>query len=177
MVTRYKPAPARKHGAYSESILLPGEDPAAFKRLHSDLIAEFAPIGALEDDIVLTIAQHVWRKQNLATYRMAERGKAQLAALQPPPESLARLSLTEDNYAELSAKEDELRRELGESWELVEMGSVSTIDYAMKESIIIDRLDGMIDRCLKRLLLVRGLKSIASSEPASTKHVKKIAAA
>jgi hypothetical protein len=107
---------------------------------------------------------------------VAERAKARLAALQPPSESFAQISLTEENYAELSANEDELKMEYGASWELVEMGPVSTIDYAMKESIIIDRLDGMIDRCLKRLLLVRGLKSIASSEPAS-KHPKKIAAA
>jgi hypothetical protein len=61
MVARYKTAPARKHGAYSESILLPGEDPAAFKQMHADLIAELIPVGPLEDDIVLTIARHVWR--------------------------------------------------------------------------------------------------------------------
>jgi len=37
----------------------------------------------------------------------------------------------------------------------------------MHELSIIDRIDGMIDRCLKRLLLVRGVKSISSSVSAA----------
>jgi len=32
----------------------------------------------------------------------------------------------------------------------------------MKELDVKERLDGMIDKCLKRLLFVRGLKSISS---------------
>jgi hypothetical protein len=30
-----------KHGGYSRTTLLPGEDPAAFEKLHNDLVAEF----------------------------------------------------------------------------------------------------------------------------------------
>jgi len=60
--------PALKHGGYSATALLPGEDPAAFKKLHQDLIAEFNPSGALEDDIVATMARLVWRKQHLSTF-------------------------------------------------------------------------------------------------------------
>jgi hypothetical protein len=40
--------------------------------LHRDLIAELAPTGPLEEDIVSTIARLLWRKQNLATFRIAE---------------------------------------------------------------------------------------------------------
>jgi hypothetical protein len=47
--------------------LLPGEDPAAFKKLHQKLIDELKPVGALEEDIVADIARLIWRKQNLAT--------------------------------------------------------------------------------------------------------------
>ncbi len=171
MVKKYTSHPALKHGAYSQSILLPGEDPAAFEKLHAELIIEFAPIGRLEEDIVLTIAHHVWRKANLATYRVAERARDRWNALQPP-ESLPQFPLSEQNYEELSAQEDELKRELGESWGLMEIGAVSTIDYALKEATILDRLDAMIDRCVKRLILVRGFKSISSPEPASPKLVK-----
>jgi len=172
MVKQSPVHPALKHGAYSQSILLPGEDPDAFEQLHADLIAEFAPIGRLEEDIVLTIAQHVWRKQNLATYRVAERARDRWNALKPPESP--RYALSEANYEELCAKEDNLQKELGESWGLMEMGQAGTIDYAVKEAIIIDRLDGMIDRCIKRLMLVRGFKSISSSspEPASSKQSK-----
>lgn len=169
--------PALKHGAYSQSILLPGEDRAAFEQLHADLNVEFTPIGRLEEDIVLTIAQHVWRKQNLATYRVAERARDRWRALKPP-ELVPQYALSEGDYEGLCAEENDLKRELGESWGLLEMGQVSTIDYALKEATIIDRLDVMIDRCVKRLILVRGFKSISSSsaEPASSRLVKGTAA-
>ena len=48
--------PALKHGGYSGMTLLPGEDPAAFKKLHDDLLAVFSPVGRLEEDIVTTMA-------------------------------------------------------------------------------------------------------------------------
>ena len=51
------------HGAFSATAILPGEDPAALKELHQKLIAELAPLGALEDDIGWTIARLVWRKE------------------------------------------------------------------------------------------------------------------
>ena len=56
---------AFKHGAFSATAILPGEDPAALKELHQKLIAELAPVGALEDDIVLTITRLVWRKKKI----------------------------------------------------------------------------------------------------------------
>jgi hypothetical protein len=40
--------------------------------LQEALIAELAPTGALEEDIVADIARLVWRKQNLATFGRAE---------------------------------------------------------------------------------------------------------
>ena len=63
---------ALKHGAFSATTILPGEDPDAFKELHQNIIAELAPVGALEDDIVWTITHLIWRKKNLATPRIAE---------------------------------------------------------------------------------------------------------
>jgi hypothetical protein len=38
--------PALKHGAYSATALLPGENPADFRELHQCLIAELAPGGS-----------------------------------------------------------------------------------------------------------------------------------
>jgi hypothetical protein len=40
---------ALKHGAYSATAVLPGEDLAAFKELHEKVIAELVPVGPLED--------------------------------------------------------------------------------------------------------------------------------
>ena len=56
--------PALRHGIYAET-LLPGDE-----ELHRTLIAEFHPIGALENDIVGTMTRLIWRKQNLAEFRI-----------------------------------------------------------------------------------------------------------
>src|SRR5262249_61888830 len=64
--------PALKHGGYAATAILPGENRADFEKLHQSLIAELAPVGALEDDIVATMARFVWRKKNLETVRLAE---------------------------------------------------------------------------------------------------------
>jgi hypothetical protein len=73
MLTRFnKVHPALKHVGYSATTLLSGEDSAAFEKLHRALIAEFSPVGALEEDIVSEVARLIWRKQNLATFRIAE---------------------------------------------------------------------------------------------------------
>src|SRR5262249_56790999 len=82
---------ALKHGAFSATAILPGEDPAALKELHQNIIAELAPVGALEDDIVWTIARLVWRKNNFATLRKGElllEHESRIQAPSPLDESL-----------------------------------------------------------------------------------------
>ena len=64
--------PALKHGGYSGTSVLPGEDAAAFEKLEHDLFDELCPSGPSEEEIVMTIARLIWRKQNLDTYRKAE---------------------------------------------------------------------------------------------------------
>jgi hypothetical protein len=73
LVSKFKKRhPALKHGGYFSTAVLPGENSAEFEKLHQALIAELAPTGALEENIVADIARLVWRKQNLATFRYAE---------------------------------------------------------------------------------------------------------
>ena len=74
--------PAHQHGAYSATAVLPGESRAEFEKLHRDLVAEFSPSGALEDDVVMNIARIVWRKRNLATLRIAGHARAYLNAVE-----------------------------------------------------------------------------------------------
>src|SRR5262245_29032249 len=73
--------PALKHGGYAATAILPGENRADFEKLHQSLIAELAPVGALEDDIVATMARFVWRKQNLATFRIAVLARNRYSAI------------------------------------------------------------------------------------------------
>src|SRR5471030_2968229 len=73
--------PALKHAGYATTGILPGENPAEFEKLHRDLIAELGPNGALEDDIVATMARLVWRKKNLETFRIAALARSRYAQI------------------------------------------------------------------------------------------------
>jgi hypothetical protein len=223
--------PALKHGAYSGMSLLPGEDPAEFETLHNELVAEYAPTGQHEHEILETIARLMWRKRCLWTYGLAEFARKRYSAIKLEQEKAGTQSddtwtkkirkhrekvdnaleqyraekdakgeplsheemqqikaqhadpdlSAEEEYAELSiklmrhpksrertaqrqAEEEKIRREMGDAaFELARLSHVTTTGYLMHELSIIDRIDAMIDRCLKRLLLVRGVKSISSS--------------
>jgi hypothetical protein len=168
MLTRLnKVHPALKHAGYSATTLLPGEDSAAFEKLHRGLIAEFTPNGALEEDIVADIARLTWRKQNLATFRIAELAKRRR-------DQIDRERVLEPDVFDFSdgiepavrreayrAAKEQARQELGDTYKLIEIGEPATTDGLMNELDIKERLDGLIDRCLKRLLMVRGVKSLS----------------
>jgi hypothetical protein len=63
---------AVKHGAFAKTVILPGEDRREFEELHSALIKEWAPVGATEEDAVLSIAKGVWRKRRLQKFLHVE---------------------------------------------------------------------------------------------------------
>jgi hypothetical protein len=59
---------AHKHGVFSATAILPGEDEREFKKLHAALIKEWRPVGATEQDAVLSIAKAVWRKRRVQKF-------------------------------------------------------------------------------------------------------------
>jgi hypothetical protein len=149
--------------------VLPGESAVEFKKLHRSLVSELTPTGPLEDDIVASIARLVWRKNHLATFSIAERAKERMSHIQatvvpgmdyglPKNRDLERDRTVIEKF---NAAENKARKELGEFYTLVEKGDEATMDRLMKELEVQERLDAMIDRCLKRLLFVRGLKSLS----------------
>jgi hypothetical protein len=169
-----KPHPALKHAGYSATSILPGESTAEFEKLHQELISEWAPNGALEDDIIATMARLLWRKKNLPTFRFAELAKEYMAQIRSVitlgmdcdlPKSDDAVEFEKSLVEKWRTAESEARNELGELYGLVEMGEETTIDGLMRQLEVHERLDAMIEKCVKRLLLVRGLKSIS---PAST---------
>ena len=52
---------ALKHGLTGKQVVLPGEDPAEFDAFRSDLIADLAPQGALEEIFAEKIVADAWR--------------------------------------------------------------------------------------------------------------------
>jgi len=167
--------PALKHAGYSATGILPGESAAEFEKVHRGVIKDLAPNGVIEDDIVATMARLLWRKQNLATFRIAALAKdrcRQIRSKIPQDEvvdypfpTLGSIKEVDPAVREAAtrAAEDQIRRELGDTYELVEMGGAATVECLLKDLEVEDRLDAMIDRCLKRLLFLRGLKSISST--------------
>lgn len=168
--------PAFKHGGYARTILFPGEDQAAYKRLYDGIVAEFAPVGPVEEDIVKELADNVWRKQNLRIFRVAKLARYQYDAFfdhcrpKPLPMLMPAWGVEEDTRSpeqiralEEAAKQ-RAREELSEvSLQLVEMGEEITIEHYMAELTVLDRINANIDRCIKRLLMVRGAKSMSLS--------------
>jgi hypothetical protein len=119
------------------------------------------------------MARLLWRKQNLATFRIAEyvRNRYQAIEDQLIPQSfrLPEFELMgehievdpDEREAGIRAAKAQQLKELGSLCELVDIGDVATIPHLEKELQIAERLNGMIERHIKRLLLARGVKSIS----------------
>ena len=56
---------ATKHGAFSEAVLVLGEDPAAFEALHDGMVESLQPVGPLEEQLVGRMASLWWRTQRV----------------------------------------------------------------------------------------------------------------
>ena len=160
---------ALKHAGFSAATILPGESAAEFEKLHQALIAEFRPNGALEEDTVASLAHLLWRKKNLVTFRVAERARQRVIEIQEaaisgpnlnPPGSAGAQDFDAPFAQTERAAEAEARKELKELYRLVEIGDEATIPSLMKGLAVHERLDAMIEKCLKRLLLIRGVKSM-----------------
>jgi len=182
MPPRIKLRPSLKHGGYSATAVLPGENRAEFEKLRQEVMAEFSPDGVIEHDIVAEIARLIWRKQNLSTYRIAEiarehykpfraRESQPTSAYTCTPRDIEEIAAAECAAA-VRADEDQARQELGDNYELVAIGELATIPRLLSELRLELRLSEMIDRNIKRLLHIRGLKSMNMvSSPATPQRL------
>jgi hypothetical protein len=163
-----KTPPALKHAGFSCTSVLPGEDASEFEKLHRAIVAELGLDGALEDEIGHSLAHFLWRKKNLAIFGIAQRAQQRmreirdtlLPRLNSDAETSGATEFEEIFQKKWQAAEVQARKEFGEHYGLVEVGDEATLEGLAKQLAILDRLDSMIDRCLKRLLLIRGLKSL-----------------
>ena len=138
-------------------------------------IAELTPFGVLEDDIVADLARLVWRKQNLMTLRIAERARnrrSQIINENGDSTEYYPMLPTFEVPADPRGTNASWASRLGKTqaaYELITIGEAATLDGLTKELDIKERLDAGIARCLKQLLLVRGVKSV-SAAPLSASH-------
>jgi hypothetical protein len=159
---------ALKHGGFSTTSILPGEDAAEFEKLYQALVSEFRPTGVLEQETIASLAHMLWRKKNLVIFRTAQRAQQRVIEIQEemikqsdPLAALSGESNDSNTIAESErAAEAKARKELRDLYRLVEMGDEVTVACLLNDLAIHERLDVMIDKCLKRLLLIRGIKSL-----------------
>jgi hypothetical protein len=154
-----KSPPALKHGAFSATTILPGESETEFKELHQSIIAELNLEGVLEQEIGSSLAHRIWRNEHLAIFLTAERAQARCIDIQVSLQETGTIDL----FAEARpAAEKQAREELGAAaYNLVEMGDGVTLDGFAKQIGILERLDRGIEADYKRLLLLRGVKSLS----------------
>ena len=65
----------------------------------------------------------------------------------------------------MQAVEDQARKDLGANYVLVEIGETATMERLLQDLAVEERVDAIIDKCLKRLLFLRGLKSLKPPLP------------
>jgi hypothetical protein len=106
----------------------------------------------------------LWRKKNLATFRVAELADARREQIKGEKLPRSIYCIPDEKKEEASrAADEQAREEFGEIYQLIDVGRAATLLGLMKELDVKERLDGMINRCLKRLLTVRGVKSLSSA--------------
>ena len=173
--------PALKHGAYSATAVLPGENRAEFEKLRRDLIAELTPSGALEDDIVMDIARlrlaeakscdaaHCRTRSGASQRNRTGNSRLAVSRVVDFSEESVRVKREQGMQIAIGRRRalEKAKEELGGLYELTELGEAATFDGLTKELEIQERLDAAINRCLKQLLMVRGVKSI-TAPPSST---------
>jgi hypothetical protein len=160
------------NGYLTTSGLLPGESNGEFEELRKSLIVEFTPDGPLELDIVSSLAQLLWRKQNLVTLRKASwartRRKEILAeeldrrGIKDPLSLLLLGGQDQEAYQKAHqeaarAADERARDELGKDFELTQE-SLGTESGLMAELDLEERLDAAINDRIERLQSLRKLK-------------------
>ena len=120
--------------------------------------------------MIAEMAHYIWRKRNVETFRIAQLVAARLQAIYEqhlPVHYVDLMPFPDDDMDPAERKERsrsasrQARDELGDLHTLLDIGEPAQIEGLMKELDIKERLDGLIEKCIKRLLMIRGVKSLS----------------
>jgi hypothetical protein len=137
----------------------------------------------MEEETVLSIARLTWRRGNLARFEFGQLSHWAIELLKTAVAKESHDQSKEDK--EMIAEFDKLiqtserlqkaKRNPKDpaAVELFEAWRVAVLNRLMKELDVEERLDAMIDRLIKRLLFVRGLKSITPAATATPSSAPK----
>ena len=139
--------------------------------MHRQLIAEYSVSGPLEHHIISMLARLIWREQNLSIFAVAKTARNPFGWAEAPAgsykQTLRDLEEIEAEQSTAKMAEEEGRQQLGELYPLVALGETATIPYLERELDMRERLNEMIAKCIKQLMLAKGLKSISPTRSLS----------
>jgi len=167
---------ALKHGAFSELLILPGEDPAAFEKLKQDLFAEYNVSGCSEESTMTSIAKTIWQLRRLGLYehvqylRACGSGSSAFTnGKNPIAESINAFrrkhgfKVPEDSSPDVPSVPVE--KSIDEA--LLELGKLVTLDHLDKELDVENKLMAKLDRLLKRFFQIKAMKPLVGVSDAS----------
>ena len=151
---------ALKHGAFSNMLFLPGEDPAEFEKLRADLIFELHISGASEEAVVDAIAKTIWQERRKDLYqRLQIEGvvkKAREPKLHPlwkSCQAMERAAGVENPQPVLVPPDDADDPMLG-------LREFATLESLSKELDLDLKIQAKLDRQYKRLWQIKAAKQI-----------------
>jgi hypothetical protein len=176
------PSNALKHGAFSELLILPGADPAAFKELKRRLFAEYNVSGYSEESTMASIAKAMWQLQRLSVYEYVQYLRARGSSPQsssdwknPMSEAINKfmaargLSNPKDSKPDVPTAPVQPAEKTNDEL-LLELGDLVTLDHLDKELDVENKLLVKLDRLFKRFCQIRAMKPLIglgeSSAPA-----------
>jgi hypothetical protein len=174
--------PAIRHGAYSRKGVLPGESLRDFKKLTDELVEKYQPSGPLEYDVVMTMAQVLWRKQNLGTLKVANKmtwrhNQILYDECQRRNIDVGYLEAYNSKDEEAAAREEaeqvaeaKTRKRFGEKYGLVDV----TLEDIFESIAVEERLDAILDKCIKRLLMLKGVNSMIVAPPSRPAKLREV---
>jgi hypothetical protein len=167
---------ALKHGAFSEILILPGEDPQDFENLKNGLFAEYKPSGISEERLMMAIARALWQERRLALYQHVQHARIRKSSPDDGGNAMAK-ALHEFRVKHLGWSEPFVPKpipvrtaEERAHEALLELGHLLTLDQLEKELDVESKLQSKIDRLFKRFFQMKAMKQIAGlgEPPASS---------
>jgi hypothetical protein len=179
-MTEPSPSNALKHGAFSEVLILPGEDPAAFEELKRSLFAEYNVSGCSKESTMTSIAKAMWQLQRLGVYEHVQ----YLRARGDSPQSFANgkspiteainefmrksgFAIPDDPSPNVATVPVQPAEKSNEEL-LLELGNLVTLEHLDKELDVENKLQTKIDRLFKRFFQIRGMKSLIGPGESTT---------
>ena len=154
---------ALKHGAFSEILILPGENQEEFDKLKDELFEEYKPSGVSEQRAMMAIAKALWQERRLTLYQYVQRARAGLEVGHKRDPYAMEKAIAKARRIEFVPPVETPRSaaQLIDD-ELLQLGKLLTLDQLNKELDVEAKMQAKIDKLFKRFFQIRAMKQITA---------------